>query len=619
MGSSISELPRASGAIPTANAGAGGSAIGECGGPGCLELALDGALARFGREPTALIQVLRAVQDECRRIDGEAIAAVSAAMHLPQAHIEAVVSFYRFFHARRRGCYEVLFSDNITDRMRGSRALAARLCERLGLEPGDTRADGLVSVDYTSCTGINDQCPGALVNGQAITRLDPVRIDQIAGLIEGRVPMERWPRALFAVSADIHRGDGLFDGLGGIEPGSAVRAALDTGPERMLELLAAAGLRGVGGAGFPTAAKWRLCRDAEADARYVICNADEGEPGTFKDRVLLQRFPDWVVEGMTLCAAVVGARRGYIYLRAEYAFLIEPLEALLAQRREMNLLGPSILGRPGFDFDLEIHLGAGAYICGEESALIESLEGKRGIPRRRPPFPVTRGFLNKPSVVNNVETLAVAAKIAVHGAQWHADLGTERSRGTKLLSVSGDCDHPGVYEYPFGVSIAQVLADCGARNPIAVQVAGPAGHLVPRAQFGRRIAFEDLATGGSFMVFDDSRDILDIVENFAEFFKDESCGFCTPCRVGTRLIVDLLEKLRAGRGTGEDLGELEAIGRTMAQASHCGLGHTAPHSLLDSLREFPEVYAEHLSTEALAPTFDLDAELAEARGLRGEP
>jgi [NiFe] hydrogenase diaphorase moiety large subunit len=384
-----------------------------------------------------------------------------------------------------------------------------------------------------------------------------------------------------------------------------------------LEELKRSGLRGLGGAGFNTATKWTLCREATNAQRYVICNADEGEPGTFKDRILLQDYADLVFEGMTVCARVIGADRGFLYLRGEYRYLQHTLEETLMRRRRAGLLGHNILGCEGFDFDIDIHLGAGAYICGEESALIESLEGKRGIPRIRPPFPVTHGYRNMPSVVDNVETLCAAAKIAMHGGQWFSRHGTQESRGSKLLSISGDCARPGIYEYPFGVTIRTILDDCGAQSTQAVQVAGAAGQCIPASEFERRIAFEDIPTGGSFMVFNSQRSVLDMVCNFTQFFAHESCGFCTPCRVGTALLRDLVDKVYRRHGTRADLEQIRNIAEVMQDASHCGLGHTATLTLVESLNKFHEQWDARLQQISFEPAFDLEGSLEEARQLSG--
>ena len=561
-----------------------------------------------------LLQYLYELQLQFSHVPAEAIDRLSADLDMPASHIRGVIAFYSFLHETPRGDFDILFSDSITDHMLGSRELHQRLCDTLGVASGQPRADGRVTVGLTSCTGMCDQGPALLVNGLAVTRLDEARIDAIAGLVEAGMELVDWPQEFFTVEDNIRRPDLL---LGDCGEGGALQALQSQGADAMLETLEQSGLRGRGGAGFPTATKWRLCRESEADVRYVVCNADEGEPGTFKDRILLNSHADRVIEGMTVCAGLTGARQGSLYLRAEYRHLRGSLEAALQRRRDAGLLGDGIAGSEGFDFDIGIHMGAGAYICGEESSLIESLEGKRGIPRKRPPFPVNSGYRNRPTVVNNVETFMAAALIAQHGAAWFRGAGTESSSGTKLLSISGDCERPGIYEYPYGVSIREILQDCGARDAQAVQVAGAAGATVPASEFDRAIAFDDLATGGSFMVFDTSRDLLDMVLNFSRFFVHESCGFCTPCRVGGALLLDLVEKVSTGHASDYDLAEMRTIGSLMKTSSHCGLGATAPNPVLDTLDKCTEIYSRRLTGSGFEPAFDLDAALSDARRITG--
>jgi [NiFe] hydrogenase diaphorase moiety large subunit len=333
--------------------------------------------------------------------------------------------------------------------------------------------------------------------------------------------------------------------------------------------------------------------------------------------VLLSSYADLVFDGMTVAAYAVGARHGFLYLRGEYRHLLAPLQAVLDRRRREGLLGSSICDRPGFDFDIAIHLGAGAYVCGEESALIESLEGKRGVPRNRPPYPVTSGYLKQPTIVNNVETFCAAALIAVRGGEWYRSVGTARSAGSKLLSVSGDCARPGIYEYPFGTTVRQVLADCGAASTQAVQVSGASGICIDETEFDRHIAFEDLPTAGAFMVFDDTRDMFEVARNFVQFFAHESCGFCTPCRVGTTLVRKLMDKLAAGLGSPHDLAQIVDINRLLQSASHCGLGHTACNPVLDTMKRFRPAYEQRMVSLDFAPAFDLDGALARARAMTG--
>ena len=572
-------------------------------------------LDRHGRDPSQLLQILIEVQEAFHYVPQEAMDTISQACFAePRLQVPALVSFYAFLSDRPQGEYRILLSDNITDQMLGNRALGGQLCRRLGVEPGELRGDGRVSVDYTSCTGMGDQGPAALVNGLAVTRLSQARVDRMAELVDDGKPLSAWPRAFFRVQDGIRRPDVLLGHP--FQPGAALQACLWRGAEATLAELAVSGLRGRGGAGFPAARKWAAVRAAPAGERYVLCNADEGEPGTFKDRVLLQSYADLVFEGMTMAGHCLQAREGILYIRGEYRYLKEHLQGVLARRRAAGLLGRGILGAP-FDFDIAIHWGAGAYICGQETAMIESMEGRRGIPRKPEPRPVLAGFRNQPTLVNNVETFAAAALVGLRGGAWFARRGTRASTGTKLFSVSGDCARPGIYEYPWGVSCREILRDCAARDPYFLQVGGPSGTTLAESEFDRRLAFEDLPSAGAFMVFDRTRDPLAMTRNFARFFQHESCGLCTPCRVGTTLLVELLDKIEAGRGTGADLEELRNVARVMQNMSHCGLGATAPAPVLDVLAKFPQLWTSRLRPEAFAPAFSLDGALAEARGLRG--
>ncbi|GAA5182427.1 hypothetical protein GCM10025771_31700 [Niveibacterium umoris] len=558
--------------------------------------------------------MLRAVQASYSHVPPAAIDFFARHLRLPHSQVQGVVEFYAFLHEVPRGRYDIRFSDNITDQMLGSRGLMNRLCERLGVKPGVPRRDGSVTVDLTSCTGMSDQGPAAMVNGLAVTRLDATRIDEMADLVDAGIALEAWPRDWFAVRDNIRRTGPMLDLH--MTPGAALKAAIARGAASTLSELSRSGLRGRGGAGYLTAHKWRFCMEAPGVQRFVVCNADEGEPGTFKDRVLLNRFSGELFEGMALAGFVVGARQGFLYLRGEYEYLLPHLEAVLERCREEGLLGSNLFGS-GFDFDISIHLGAGAYICGEESALIESLEGKRGQARVRPPFPAVRGYADKPTVVNNVQTFIQAAQVAAMGSAWFSSLGTEKSRGTVLLSISGDVPKRGIYEYPFGVSIGEVLGDCGATAVQAIQIGGPSGHLIGASEFHRKIAFEDLPTTGSLMVFDWTRDVVAVVQNFARFFQHESCGFCTPCRVGTTVMRQLIDKVVEGKATTADLNEMESAGQVTRALSHCGLGQTAPNPMLDALAHFRAAFEARIHDGGGDPGFDLDAELSEARSMFG--
>ena len=596
-------------------------------------------VTRWDHDPTGLVQILREVQEEFGYLPPPAAVEIARLLRIPYSRVTGVASFYSFMALQPRGSYRVLFSDNITDRMAGNERLLEALCHRLWVEPGKVSEDGLVSVGRTSCTGLCDQGPALLVNGIAVPALTDERIQSIGDMVLARVPVADWPAEFFVVQDNVRRADVML--AHGLKPGDPIRAALQRGtqgwseraanerswreayvgaaqgPIATLEEVKRSNLRGRGGAGFTTGIKWEACRHATGLERYVVCNADEGEPGTFKDRVLLTSHADLLFDGMTVAAYAIGASRGFLYLRGEYRYLLEQVESVLERRREANLLGAGICGQPGFDFDIRVHVGAGSYVCGEESALIESLEGKRGVPRNRPPYPVTNGYKQQPTIVNNVETLCAAALIAVHGGDWYRGLGTLKSSGTKILSVAGDVARPGLYEYPFGVTIRQVLDDCGARNTQAVQVSGPSGMCIDSTEFNRRIAFEDLPTAGAFTVFDASRDMFEVARNYAHFFAHESCGFCTPCRVGTSMLVAAMDKIHAGNGTQHELREMNRLNRVLLMSAHCGLGHTACNPILDTLKRFRPAYERKLRSLDFTPSFDVDGALSRARQMTG--
>jgi [NiFe] hydrogenase diaphorase moiety large subunit len=563
-----------------------------------------------------LLHSLLAIQQQDRYISNESIHQIAAKFSLPVSQVKSVVAFYSFFYTKACGNYHLLFSNCPScGYQQGDRNLLQILALRLKVQIGQTRADGRVSLDETSCIGMCDHGASLLVNGQPLVGLEEESIIFLADLIEAATPIRDWPHAWFNITNIVQRQGLLLKEA--FSTGEGLGTAQRIGANATLDIIAQSKLRGRGGAGFATGLKWRLCKEAAGDVRYVVCNADEGEPGTFKDRMLLQHQADKVFEGMTTCAFVIGAHKGFLYLRGEYRYLLPRLQTVLAEQRGRGLLGKNILGRQGFEFDIDIVVGAGAYICGEESALIESLEGKPGIPRNRPPFPVTHGYQNQPTVVNNVETFVAAASIIARGSDWFKSVGTEESTGCKLLSISGDCTAPGIYEYPFGTTIQQILRECGAKNTLAVQIGGPAGTLIGEADFQRTIGFEDLSTGGSFIVFSDKRNILQVIQNFTSFFAHESCGFCTPCRIGTTLLKRSMDKIAANYGTHLDIHELKHVSELVKQYSHCGLGHTAANPVLDGLRSFPELFETRLTDQAYTPGFDLDSALNEARRLTG--
>ncbi|MBN2831262.1 MAG: dehydrogenase [Candidatus Omnitrophica bacterium] len=375
----------------------------------------------------------------------------------------------------------------------------------------------------------------------------------------------------------------------GIEKYAGIKQALEMGRKEVLSEVRDSGLRGRGGAGFPAGVKWNLVAAAQSEKKFVVCNADEGEPGTFKDRIILTEYPGLMFEGMIIAAFVSGAEKGFLYLRGEYKSFLPLLNRVLGQMRKDGVLGKNILGKKGFNFDIEIRLGSGAYVCGEETGLIESLEGNRGEPRNRPPFPVNTGYNGFPTVLNNVETFINIPHIVKKGAEWFKSFGTEKSAGTKLLSVSGDCKNPGVYEVEYGITIKELLKIAGATEVKAVS-AGASGECISVSQFNRKICFEDFSTGGSLIVFGKNRTMIDVAENFLKFFKDESCGQCTPCREGIPVLLEGLILIKKGECPKDYLDDLFSLSETMQLASKCGLGQSSPNPFVSIINNFKSEY-----------------------------
>jgi len=357
--------------------------------------------------------------------------------------------------------------------------------------------------------------------------------------------------------------------------------------EQVIEEIKASGLRGRGGAGFPCGLKWELARKAHGDEKYVICNADEGEVGTFKDRYILEKDPYTLIEGILIAGHAIGARQGYIYLRAEYHYLLDQLQNAINQVKKKGLMN---------GFSLEIREGAGAYICGEESALMDSIEGKRGEARYRPPFPTTSGLWGKPTIINNVETLMNIPPIILNGADWFSQMGTERSKGTKVFSVSGDVAKPGVYEMVLGSPLRELVEELAmAKNVRLVQIGGATGRLLPGEKLDTPLAFEAVLGAGAVTVYNQSRDVIDIVRRTMEFLAEESCGKCTPCRQGTEVMVGVLDKFQKGEGSLKEMQNLEDLSSAMMLSSLCGLGQAAPNAVMDSLQYFRDEYERRVA------------------------
>ena len=375
-------------------------------------------------------------------------------------------------------------------------------------------------------------------------------------------------------------------------------------PDEVIQIVKDSGLRGRGGGGFPTGLKWSFTRKNQADQKYVVCNADEGDPGAFMDRSVLEGDPHCIVEAMAICGYATGATEGYIYVRAEYPIAVKRLQIAIDSARELGLLGKNIFDS-GFDFDLHIRLGAGAFVCGEETALMTSIEGNRGEPRPRPPFPAEKGLFGKPTTENNVETFANIPQIILHGAESFASMGTERSKGTKVFALGGNIKHTGLVEIPMGTTLREIVEDIGGGIPNgrkfkAAQTGGPSGGCIPASLMDTEIDYDNLTAigcmmgSGGLIVMDDSNCMVDIAKFFLDFTVDESCGKCSPCRIGTRRMQEILEKIIAGKATLDDLDKLEELAHYIKENSLCGLGQTAPNPVLATLKFFREEYIAHI-------------------------
>jgi [NiFe] hydrogenase diaphorase moiety large subunit len=564
---------------------------------------------------SGLLNDLWAIQQAERHVSNRAIWKLAKAYGLSWVEIEGVVSFYHFFHRQPAGKYTIYLNNSITAVFSGQSKIKAAFEEATGARLGQTDPTGMFGLFETSCIGLSDFEPAALIDFHPFTKLTPQKVKAIVWQLKRGVPVE-----LLADEIPKHIQHQLPPDkailLRPFTPGSTLSPLLKLSPEEALGQIEVSGLRGMGGAFFPVGKKWQACRQQPGNEKYVICNADEGEPGTFKDRFLLQYLPELVIEGMIHAGYMTGAKEGIIYLRAEYRWLLPKLEEALEHYRSMGWLGQQIAAKEPFDFDIYIQLGAGAYVCGEETALMNSMEGLRGEPRVRTYFPVERGYRQKPTVVNNVETFAAAARVMELGAAHFASIGTPQLKGTRLLSVAGDCTHPGIYEIEWGACLGDLLERAGAESPMAVQISGPSGQCINASYGDRRFDWDDLRCGGAVTIFNGSRDLLQILHNFSRFFASESCGVCTPCRAGNFIFTRKLDKLAKGLGTANDYIEIQNWSNIMRQTSRCGLGRAATNALLSAMENFPSYFSSYFNKSGgrlKQHPFDLEGALQDYR------
>ncbi|CZF78863.1 NAD-reducing hydrogenase HoxS subunit alpha [Grimontia celer] len=585
---------------------------------------VEAILSRYLHRRERLLDMLIALQESEGYISDSSVNILASGLNLSPLDVRETLSFYHFLHDNPSGRHTIYLSDTVISRLNGYEEVKASLQNAVGCDFGEVTEDGAFGLFDTQCIGLSDQEPAMLVNGIPFTHLTPDKVRMvIAALKAGVSPSvlgnpdghatnsKAYIHAL--IDSNIRQPGPIFFG-DPIDIDSVIRDAVTMVPLEVIDATSTSKLRGRGGAGFSAGLKWRLCHDAPGETKYVICNADEGEPGTFKDRVILTESPEQVFAGMIIAGHAIGAHEGILYLRYEYRYMVDYLEATLSSLRQRGLLGTGIGGNPNFHFDIRIQLGAGAYICGDESALIESCEGKRGTPRVKPPFPVHQGFLGCPTAVNNVETLANVSRIFEQGARWYEAMGTSESAGTRLISVSGDVGKPGIYEIEWGISLQDVMDLVGAQNPRVAQISGPSGECVSAARDGNRtFSYKDLSCNGSLMVFSYERNLLEIVRHFMHFFVEESCGICTPCRAGNVELYNKVSLIIEGRAVEQDLDEIFEWAKIIRGSSRCGLGTTSPKPIITSLQAFPEEYKQKLVEQngPLLASFDLNAALHE--------
>jgi [NiFe] hydrogenase diaphorase moiety large subunit len=562
---------------------------------------------------SSLMNILWDIQKKRRYIAPDDMTKISNEFNISKTELEGIISFYHFFHTKHAGQYTIYLNNAIISRHQNYKAVKKAFEKAIGVPIGNTSQDGKFGLFETSCIGLCDQETSALINFQPFTNLTPLKVKKIIKQLSSGVSVNtltELPKNNIRYTPEPDKT--VF--FKPYTPGLALKKLKNLEPQELIELVKESKLAGRGGAFFPTGLKWQFCKNNISDQKYVICNADEGEPGTFKDRVLMNKYPGLMLEGMAMAGYAVGANQGYIYLRAEYFYLKDKIENKIKDFRDKGLLGKNIANIQGFDFDIHIYMGAGAYVCGEETALISSMEGKRGEPSTKEFFPVEKGLHNKPTIINNVETLCAVPRILELGLEKYLKIGTEATKGTKLLSVSGDCKKPGIYEIEWGMKLKTFLDLIQAKNPYLILFNGYAGECLSAADFDREISGENLLaehvqfelndpieyarkmsaiglrSGGSFMVFNKERDFMKIFKNINRFFVSESCGICAPCRTGNFLLSKKLKKIRLCHADNSDMEDILEWSTIIKQSSRCGLGKTSANCLLTAILKFPEEF-----------------------------
>jgi NADH:ubiquinone oxidoreductase subunit F (NADH-binding)/NADH:ubiquinone oxidoreductase subunit E len=568
-----------------------------------------------------LLPALHAVQNLCGNwLPLEALQLVAEGMDITYSYLYGVISFYTMFSTTPRGKYIIRMCESPPCHILGADNLAAVLQAELGIKVGETTADGLFTLEHTACLGVCEIAPAMQINEVVFGRLTPERIKNILNDYRAGKPVDyrSLPRTTNPLSDYQASGDELvlLANVDQINPLSldeylqrggyeGLKKALSMSQQEVVDTVKNSGLRGRGGAGFPTGLKWSFTLPLPASPKYIVCNADEGEPGTIKDRYIMEGDPHRVLEGMAIAGYAVGASFGYIYVRGEYYLSMMRLNQAVKDAEARGLLGDNIQGS-GFSFHIQVQTGGGSYVCGEETALIESIEGERGNPRVKPPFPGTVGVWNKPTIVNNVESLASVPAILVHGSEWYKSKGTEDAAGTKIFQVVGQVQRPGVVEANLGLTVRELIDKYGGgvkegRRFKTCQTGGASfgffkdEHLDTPMEYMAMAKAQGALGSGTMLVMDDTTCVVDVVKSILYFFQHESCGFCLPCRRGTRVLYELISKVAAGQGKPEDLDRMISIAQIMVDSSNCALGMSPLFFVKTTIERFRPEYDAHLA------------------------
>jgi NADH:ubiquinone oxidoreductase subunit F (NADH-binding)/NADH:ubiquinone oxidoreductase subunit E len=585
------------------------------------QAAIQETCSHFRAVKGGVMPALHAVQGICGNwLPLEALQLTAQSLDIPYGYLYGVMSFYTMFATSPRGKHIIRMCESPPCHILGADNLLEVLTSELGIKLGETTADGLFTLEPTACLGVCEVSPAMQINEVVFGHLNPERIKNIISDYRAgkTVDYKTLPRTTNALSDYTASGDELvllanvdqidplslddYLGKGGYE---GLKKALAMSQEEVINTVKGSGLRGRGGAGFPTGLKWSFTLPNPNFPKYIVCNADEGEPGTIKDRYIMEGDPHKVLEGMAIAGYAVGASYGYIYVRGEYYLSMHRLNKAIEAATAKNLLGDNILGT-GFNFHIQVQTGGGSYVCGEETALIESVEGERGNPRVKPPFPGVVGVWGKPTIVNNVESLASVPSIVLKGADWYKSLGTEDSKGTKIFQVVGHVNKPGVVEAKLGMTVRELIDKYGGgvrdgHKYKACQTGGSSfgffldEHLDTPMEYAAMAKAEGALGSGTMLVMDDTTCVVDVVKSILYFFQHESCGFCLPCRRGTRALYELISKVAAGKGTAADLDRMISLSQIMVDSSNCALGMSPYFFIKTTIERFRDEYDAHLA------------------------